>query len=101
MTKPLELTVYPMWDNGFGDTYADKDDPMRPTRVDFEVFRKMFTDTELAAEYWLLSSRRQRMLGYHVSDNSPTKLQANVDASRMATVERFATLPHASENGYE
>jgi hypothetical protein len=52
MSKPLELTMYPIWENGFGDFYADKEDPMRPTRVDFEVFRKRLTDTELAAEYW-------------------------------------------------
>ena len=48
--KALELTVYPMWDGGFGELYADKDDPQYPTRVDFEVYRKRLTDVELAAE---------------------------------------------------
>ncbi len=55
---------------------------------------KRFSDAELAAEYWLLSSRRERMLGYDDGPESETRKQAHRDRERMNVVQRFATLPH-------
>jgi hypothetical protein len=96
MRKPLELTVYPIWENGFGDFYADKEDPLRPTRVDFEVFRKRLTETDLAAEYW-----QQVLIGsLHPTDSfhghSGMKVRG-VSSARIRTLHRFATLPHYDE----
>lgn len=58
---------------------------------------KRFTGSELAAEYWLLSSRRQRMLGYDDGPGSETRKMANIDRERMNIIHRFATLPHYDE----
>ena len=59
---------------------------------------KRFSDSELAAEYWLLSSRRQRMLAYNDGPSSATHKQAIRDRERMDTIHRFATLDHYDEN---
>ena len=97
MSKPLELTVYSMWDNGFGELYADKDDPQRPTSVDFEVYRKRLTDIELAAEYWRLR------LKVCASGNRDMKAVGHVCAEWQAahdeldTMQRFMELPHYDE----
>lgn len=83
MSKPLELTVYPLWDSGFGDCYADKDDPMHPVRVDFEVYRKRLTDTDLAAEV-----HRQAADVYRAKVHG-----LNPDG----LIDRFASLPSYDE----
>jgi hypothetical protein len=88
--KPLDLKVYPIWDSGFGDLYADKDDPQHPTRVDFEVYRKRLTDHELAAEYWM----QYADLHYFTKDGKP---QTRGKHERRSTMGRFATLPHYDE----
>ena len=62
---------------------------------------KRFTDGELAAEYWLTSSHRERMFGYQDGVGSATRKQADRDAERMKVIHQFATKPHASETNYE
>jgi hypothetical protein len=59
-----------------------------------EGLSKRFTDAELAAEYWLLSSRRERMLGYQDGAGSEAEKQAHRDFERMEIILRFHTLPH-------
>lgn len=89
---PLVLNVYPHWDDGFGNVYANKDDPQHPVRVDFEVLRKRLTTPELAAEYhaneseaWLMAGRNP---GHYDVD------QAQKLEEREVTLRRFATHPH-------
>lgn len=62
---------------------------------------KRFTDGELAAEYWMTSSRRERMLGYNDGIGSATREQADLDAERMKVLHRLASRPHASDTNYE
>jgi len=62
---------------------------------------KDLSEAELAAEFWLLSSRRARMLGYKDGLGSETAKQAHIGLERMDTVLRFAQLPHASESDYQ
>ena len=59
---------------------------------------KRFSDSELAAEYWLLSSRRQRMLAYNDGPGSATHKQAIRDRERMDTIHRMITNPAHDEN---
>lgn len=56
---------------------------------------KRLTDAELAAEYWELSYGAE-VTGSWAIDYSRIK-EAN---HRTEVMKRFATLPHASENGY-
>lgn len=58
---------------------------------------KRFSDAELAAEYWLLSSRRERMLAYDDGPNSETRKMAHQDRERMNTIHRMITQPHYDE----
>ena len=58
---------------------------------------KRFTDAELAAEYWLSSSRKERMLGYGDAIGSATQEQAHKEWDRMEVIARFASLPHFDE----
>lgn len=103
MSKPLELNVYPTWDNGFGDIYADKHDPMHPVRVDFEVYRKRLTDTELAAEF---HSAYADSLNYAMSQcvnladsyRSPEYVAYCRLDDIANTALRFATTPHAADS---
>lgn len=91
MSKPLELTVYPTWENGFGDCYADKDDHMHPVRVDFEVYRKRLTEPDLAAEVHRASAEVYRA---KVHGLNPDGL-----IDRFMVLSRFASLPHFDEVG--
>jgi hypothetical protein len=106
--KALELTVYPRRFVETGFARWNGDGTFTPLHVpewfingEWNRFPrtedKRLTDAELAAEYWLLSSRRQRMLGYHDGPDSETRKQARIDEDRMKVVERFATLPHYDE----
>lgn len=95
---PLELTIYPHWDDGFGNVYADKDDPLHPVRVDFEVYRKRLTDAELAAEYhanesaaWLMAGRNPG----HYDVDQAYKLE-----DREVTLRRFAKHPHHDQEDH-
>lgn len=55
---------------------------------------KRFTDAELAAELWF--RRLVRQVARQYSDvGGPSKL----DNERLATLRRFATLPHYDEEG--
>jgi hypothetical protein len=54
---------------------------------------KRFTDAELAAEYWLLSSRAERMNAYDDGPGSETRKMALLDRERMNIIHRFSTLP--------
>ena len=98
--KELELTMYPLLEKVGRNARPGYMVGKRAVSV-AEAFRvgqaKRLTDAELAAEYWLLSSRRQRMLGYHDGPDSETRKQARIDEDRMKVVERFATLPHYDE----
>jgi len=52
---------------------------------------KRFTEAELAAEYWMSSSRMNRMLGY---GDSSALLEAQKEADKMDVFDHFAALPH-------
>jgi hypothetical protein len=98
--KALELTVYPIWDAGDGDLYADRDDHQHPTRVDFEVYRKRLTEPELAAEFWQACDERTRdagniLSGQHENPYAQKAFQTSID--RAKTLHRFATRPHYDE----
>lgn len=54
---------------------------------------KRFSPGELAAEYWMLSSRRERMLSYDDGPGSETRKQAHQDRERMNTIHRMITNP--------
>lgn len=54
---------------------------------------KRFSDAELAAEYWMLSSRRERMLSYDDGPGSETRKMAHQDRERMNTIHRMITNP--------
>lgn len=97
----MNVTLWPIWDAGDGTLYADKHDRTHPTNVGYEMYCRRFKESELAAEYWLASSRRERMLNYHDGKGSATQRQADLELDRMETVERFATLPDAEETDYE
>ena len=98
----MNVTIWPIWENGLdGTPYADKNDRQWPVNVAYEMYHKRLTDTELAAEYWLSSSRKERMLTFGGDRNSGTYKQAKLESSRMETIQRLALLPHASDNGYE
>ena len=87
--KPLELHIY--------DKHPDADayrvggfySPYCLVSKD-----KRFRPGELAAEYWMASSRMNRMLGYR---DSSALLEAQKDAEKMDVLDRFATLPHYDE----
>lgn len=94
MKKPLELHVYPTWDDGSGRIYADKGDPMRPTAVQVEVLRTRFSDTELAAEYHAADAAYlQEVL--HMDTSGITFLDLMRENRVARTFLRFATLEHA------
>lgn len=98
MTKPLELTIHHKFKDRNGqDWYVWKDTAMRPDIADAYACNKHLTDAELAAEVFCTS----RQLGEgHPAFNH--WLKANREYARQAEiVERFATLPHADEHGYE
>ena len=59
--------------------------------------QKRLTDAELAAEYWMSSSRRERMLGYDDGPGSATANEAIKEAGRMERISRFATHDHCDE----
>lgn len=100
MSKPLELTVYPIWDDGFGTLYADKGDRTRPTSVGYMQVVKRLTEPELCAEYesarcdalvQYATGRCWQPLGY----TWPMDPESIYD--RAQTLLRFASNPHYSE----
>lgn len=98
MMRALELTRYPLWDDGDGNVYADKDDRRHPTRVDFEVLRKRLNDAELAAEFWhaaQVATYARARIDWGL-DN-----WAGISADRAEDIEhilhRFAEHPHFDE----
>jgi hypothetical protein len=98
--RPLTLTVYPTWDDGFGNLYADKDNRQYPTRVDFEVLRKRLTDAELAAEYW--AARSSAANRRHAVDMGATNfpgMSADEAEDLEKVMHRFATHPHHDQEG--
>jgi len=77
--KPLELTVYP-----------------QPVKDQFWIMiAKRLTDEELAAEYW-----RAKWTG-EISQRKHPFMLTEANLEKIRTVERFMTLPHASETNYE
>jgi hypothetical protein len=90
MSKDMNVTIWPLWDNGFGDFYADTPSRRMPTRVDFAVYAKRLTDTELAAE-WQQAKRHEAVA---VITGKP---YATIEIRRMQTIDRFAKLPHHDE----
>jgi hypothetical protein len=90
--KPLELTIWPHWEDGLdGTCYADKNDRARPVNVDFEIYRKRLQDYQLAAEYWRAGD-----------DMAETNYDRDVNAEPIRRIlERFAISPHASESDYQ
>ena len=99
--KPLELTIYPIWDAGDGTLYADHPARQWPTNVGYEVYRKRLTDAELAAEFeaarcdYLLSQAS----GHFWAPLGETWPSDHKSAGRRTTtLLRFATLPHYDED---
>ena len=93
--KPLELTVYPMVNCGGPcncDSYVMPDGDVIGVEA-VPADRKRFTDAELAAEYWKAAEAATFVTA---RGGKPIRT-----GKRLATIHRFATLPHASENDYE
>jgi hypothetical protein len=86
--KTFDTTIWPTWEALDGTRYADKHDPTHPVNVDFEIYRKRLQEYQLAAEYW------QAYSGWIDGHGKKARL-------RRETIERFATLPHASESDYQ
>ena len=77
--------------------YRWKDTLVPPSTADLYSGRKRLTHAELAAVYWMSSSRRERLLGYKDGYWSATDSAAEEEARRMNIIHRFATLPHYDE----
>jgi len=89
MSRPLELTVWPLWFNGLdGTCYANKDDDRRPVNVDFEVMRKQLTSTELAALFWH---------SWNLFKTGSPEHRDWTEYDRANTLRRFAQTPHYDE----
>ena len=101
--KPLELTIYPL-DMTFPAGYRlPRCSYVTRRAADRMAEEKRLTTAELSAEYWRASedfgtvSEGYRWDGITGKwDPSETPAQ-----NRLNTLERFATLPHASERNYE
>lgn len=85
---------HPTFQDRHGQTwYVWKDTAVLPHVADMYTDRKRLTDPELAAEYWKQAESAATIAAY---GGQPIR------ASRKITIlERFATLPHASANGYQ
>lgn len=91
--KPLELVIFEKVPGQYGreSTYNSPDGlwAYPVSQVDGNALNKHLTDEELAAEYWRAkySEVRSEVYGVLTDENR----------AKVATVERFATLPHYDE----
>lgn len=84
MSRPLELTIYPLWFSIDGTAYADIEGDRHPVNADCTALNKHLTEPELAAEYWRACN-----------DMAETNYDRNdVVESIPSIIRRFATTPH-------
>ena len=97
--KPLELTVYPLLakvgrlaERG----YIVNKRPVAAWYVDnYQIFEKRMTGPELAAEWHKQDNHcGQRLEGYGVAHSGEPLGTEEVEVERLASLYRFATLPH-------
>lgn len=102
MSKDMNVTIWPLWDNGFGEMYADVGKRW-PENVDFMVYAKRLTDTELAAEVQsaVFHEAECEVRGLRLAQSEPECpgidhwVKWNHEFGRRAGIlERFAKLPH-------
>jgi len=106
MSKPFTLRWFPkqseLHEEGPVEVYVTGGRRNIPVGyVDHCLGTKSLAAADLAAEYWLASSRRERMLGYKDGKGSATQQQADIEAERMKTLEGLAKRPHARYSDYE
>lgn len=93
MTKPLELTIYPLRPRACHcchPGYEGPNGPVLASSVDAQALNKGLTEAELAAEYWQSGYADVRY------DREDEDLEPIPEI-----IHRFATLPDAADNGYE
>lgn len=94
---------HPTFEDRHGQTwYQWKDTAVLPHVADMYADLKKLTAAELAAEYWHFDMAD---FDYpadpdEITAESWTELMNRMRQAR-AALHRFATLPHASENGYQ
>jgi hypothetical protein len=92
MSKPLELTIYPL-DLSFPAGYVLPRDSRVTFRAANRIARdKRLTDAELAAEYHGQAARVAL-----IEDSSPHNSAGPSAYRKLETLHRFATLPHHDE----
>jgi len=101
--KALELTVYPMTCNHFGEVkYQAAHDGLHLEQIDELGEHKRLSDAELAAEYYAQDSRRRHEQWIEaVRGDEDYEGWERAAQSRMyehlTMLHRFATLPHYDE----
>jgi len=115
MKRPLELTIYPYVDRWVEYTmvFLGKEVSGSSREYGYETPRGIFagdeypekrlTDAELAAEYWrhngdtdaVCEGLRVKTFGGLIANGL---LAEDLMKARLATLERFATLPHYDED---
>lgn len=99
--KPLELRTFDIDDNAQGWAIGSECPPFSewptiPGELAESIARgKRLTGPELAAEWWKAWCRASVRLSQHRT------AEAMRERHIARTLERFATLPHASEGGYQ
>jgi hypothetical protein len=92
--KPLELTVYQECTNCDElDRHYIADSGIYFWAAENRAHEKRLTDTELAAEYW---KQESCVTTVEAMGGTPRRTLA-----ALQTLERFATLPHASDTNYQ
>lgn len=97
--KPLELKTYPL-------AYPERDPDCYQMDSGMSVYgpavlaMKQLTDAQLAAEYWFMDAVTADQAA-RASHGDVKPIDVLMAQSDLKTIERFATLPHASETNYE
>jgi len=103
--RALELTTRPLWFNSLDGTCYAGTTHEDVVNVDFEVYRKRFTDTELAAEVFRAAAWIGAGYRAHRADEGRNIVfeaaftfgPITRDEHEYLTVHRFAALPHHDE----
>jgi len=108
--KPLELHVYPHWEDIGGRCYSGREGLDFPINVDYWILCKRLNEDELAAEYWGNRATVDRALITLHDSGLPWRNECSeimstaleTPAAKRAiewtdTLLRFATLPHYDE----
>jgi hypothetical protein len=90
MSKPLELTIYPMTCNHLGEVkYQAAHDGLHLEQVHELIESKRLTDVELAAEFW---KQEAQVTTVEAMGGTPIR-----NLAALKTIHRFATHPHYDE----